>query len=158
MGVDTKVLLRGNLNIFEIATFLESQKIVRPDMEFLRRRPSRVVWLNISLTFLPPDEFLKLNFGWMSDEAINNSIVQNGFVRREKDDVEHRNLSVFWKLNNSESYNEVTKGEDFTLIHMGMWGSSVQIAELLGRKFGGFIMRNDCSDDWEPIEKVEEVA
>jgi hypothetical protein len=59
---------------------------------------------------------------------------------------EERDMSIF--LNCTKSIG------NFTLLDLGMWGSSVGIMENIAEVFGGLICENDCEDKWEFINGV----
>lgn len=62
-----------------------------------------------------------------------------------------RQLHVFTKCPDNP---EVFDGPA-THCSFGMWGGSVEIMDMLARKFGGFVCDCDSVGDWRPVDRVE---
>lgn len=128
MGVDTKALLRGNIDTLQIARDL---------IELYGANRNE-----ISVRFTFTDDYYQIifyhrnmpNFGRDFDAARN--------WRGEN----ARQMNVHYAC--KSDYEDVTT-DDCTYLSLGCWGESVEIMETLLRKYGGWIMRNDSSDDWE---------
>lgn len=63
---------------------------------------------------------------------------------------ESRILSVF------ENYTDKlhTDQDKVTLIDLNLWGSSVELIKGIVEEYGGYMVENDCSDEWAYIEKI----
>ena len=67
-----------------------------------------------------------------------------------KDKNEPRHLSVFPPGECASDYADVHTGPAIYII-MGCWGNSEAIARRLAIRFGGMIMPNDSTDDWQTV-------
>lgn len=67
-----------------------------------------------------------------------------------RDGKDQRDLSVFAAGECSSDYADVCVAPA-VLISMGYWGNSEAIARRFAIRFGGMIMPNDCSDDWQNV-------
>jgi hypothetical protein len=131
MGIVTKALLRERVELLQIAKDLV-------DLYGTEHR-----YMSIDFTF--DEDFFKINFyhkdrpqfGTHFDEA------------RTWQKSNARSMSVFY--NCKGDYDRLTT-EDSTYLSLGCWGDSVEIMEALLKKYGGWIVRNDSTDDWEAFE------
>jgi hypothetical protein len=68
-----------------------------------------------------------------------------------QDATQARQLHVFTQSSDSE---DVFDGPA-THCMLGMWGGSIEIMDMLARKFGGFVCDSDSVGDWRPVDRVE---
>jgi hypothetical protein len=128
MGVDTKALLKGKIELIQLTNDLvELYGADRND---------------ISIQFTFHVDYYKINF-YHKDRPVFG---RNIDAAKEWNQNNFRSMSVNYNL--PGDYDDVT-AEECTYLSLGAWGESVEIMEVLLKKYGGFIMRNDCTDDWE---------
>lgn len=56
-----------------------------------------------------------------------------------------------------EDYKEEDTGKIVTLFTLGMWGSSIEIITSILQNYGGWIIRNDCADEWDYVEQTSNI-
>lgn len=133
MGVDTKALLRGKIDVVQIANDLvELYGTNRPDIAIQFTYSSEMYMITFYQKNMP-------NFGIDFD------------ARATWRTINGRSMCVFYDCKGD--YANVTD-EDCTYLTLGCWGESVEIMEILLRKYGGWIMRNDSTDDWEKFDAL----
>ena len=64
---------------------------------------------------------------------------------------EDRRMSVFVNYND-HSHIGFTGMNEVTLIDLNLWGSSIELIEGIVEEYGGYMVDNDCSDDWRYVE------
>lgn len=130
MGVDTKALLKGKIELIQLANDLtELYGTLRSD-------------ISIHFTFCP--NFYRLNFYHKNRPVFGRDIG----ALKEWEQRNFRSMCVFYNL--SEDYKDVTT-EECTYLSLGMFGDSVEIMESLLKKYGGYIIRCDSTDEWEEV-------
>lgn len=68
-----------------------------------------------------------------------------------KDGEDNRRLACFFSDVTFSDY-----GINGVLIDLNYWGNSVEIITYLTETFGGYVMKNDCSDEeWKPVNIQE---
>lgn len=129
MGVNTKALLIGKLDVVNLAKDLIT--------EYGTDRHS------VQVHFTHSDDYLQIVF----DQKKPNTYREMSYTARQE---WHRNnkrlMSVFYDC--KSDYSEVTT-DDVTYISLGTSGDAVEIMEALLKKYGGYIIRCDATDDWE---------
>jgi hypothetical protein len=129
MGINTKALLNGKIDVMQLAADLIS--------EYGTDRTS----VKIGLTFL--DDFFHIFFDHVRPSVYREMPYTE---KMEWSRNNSRMMSVFYRC--ECDYADVTT-EPMTYLSLGASGDAVAIMESLLKKYGGYIMRNDCSDDWE---------
>jgi len=66
---------------------------------------------------------------------------------------EKRRLSIFENYNDKQHVGFAGVGK-VTLLDLNLWGSSIELIEGIVKEFGGYVVNNDCSDDWRHIEAI----
>jgi hypothetical protein len=128
MGVDTKALLKGKIELNQLANDLvELYGTDRSD---------------IAIHFTFEANFYKINFYHKNRPIFGRDID----AMKKWNQYNFRSMCVFYNL--SEDYKDVTT-EECTYISLGMFGDSVEIMESLLKKYGGYIIRCDSTDEWE---------
>ena len=127
MGVDTKALLRGRVEVMQIANDL---------IELYGTEGDR-----ISINFTFDAGFFKINFYHKDRPKFGANFEE----ARAWNDKNIRSMCVFYDCKNDFACGA-------TELSLGCWGESVEIMESLLRKHGGWIMRNDCTDEWEVFD------
>lgn len=85
-------------------------------------------------------------------------IGDGGFYRLEfRDGKDQRTLSVFPPDECASDYADAHTGPAI-YISMGCWGNSEAIARRLAIKYGGMVMPNDCTDDWQNVHRPPDTA
>ena len=128
MGVDTKALLKGKIELVQLANDLA-------ELYGTERR-------SISIHFTFDANFYKINFYHKDRPVFGYDIA----AMKKWNQENFRSMCVFYNL--SDDYKDVT-AEECTYLSLSTWGESVEIMEALLKKYGGYIIRNDCTDDWE---------
>lgn len=128
MGVDTKALLKGKIELIQLAN----------DLVELYGTDRR----DIAIQFTFEDNFYKINFYHKNRPLFGRDI--DAMKKWNQDNF--RSMSVFYNI--SDDYEDVTT-EECTYLSLGMFGDSVEIMESLLKKYGGYIVRNDSTDEWE---------
>ena len=64
---------------------------------------------------------------------------------------EDRIMSVFVNYSDLEHIG-FTGMRMVTLIDLNLWGSSIELIEGVVEEFGGYMVDDDCSDDWRFVE------
>ena len=137
MGVDTKALLKGKIELFQLANdVVELYGADRND---------------ISIQFTFHVNFYKINFYHKDRPVFGRDIA----AMKEWNQNNFRSMSVFYNL--SDDYKDVTT-EECTYLSLGTWGESVEIMETLLKKYGGYIIRNDCVDEWEEFTTIRTIS
>ena len=132
MSVVTKALLRGRIDIMQIANDVAS--LYGADRsEMCIKFTSFPDYHYVDFYHKYPDNWREINHIQKAAWRTNN----------------RRRMSVFHDL---EDYNDITEGDHYTQVSLGCYDDSVKIVEALLGKYGGFIMRDDCSCDWEIFE------
>ena len=94
--------------------------------------------------------------GKYDEVNIESTSLDYFFIITFKDELDYRRMSVFF--GNTAAYDYQIDG---VLCDLNLWGNSVEIMNLLLEEFGGYILKNDSSDDeWTPInlEKFEQAG
>jgi hypothetical protein len=135
MGVDTKALLKGKIELIQLANDLvELYGTERQD---------------ISIHFTFDANFYKINFYHKNRPLFGRDsdawAAMTAMKKWNQDNF--RSMSVFYNL--SDDLVEGVTTEECTYLSLGAWGESVEIMETLLKKYGGYIVRNDSTDDWE---------
>lgn len=130
MGVSTKALLKGKIELIQLAN----------DLVELYGTDRR----DIAIQFTFEDNFYKINFYHKNRPIFGRDI--DAMKKWNQDNF--RSMSVFYNL--SDDYEDVTT-EECTYLSLGMFGDSVEIMESLLKKYGGYITRNDSTDEWEEV-------
>lgn len=128
MGVSTKALLKGKIELIQLAN----------DLVELYGTDRR----DIAIQFTFEDNFYKINFYHKNRPIFGRDI--DAMKKWNQDNF--RSMCVFYNL--SDDYEDVTT-EECTYLSLGMFGDSVEIMESLLKKYGGYITRNDSTDEWE---------
>lgn len=134
MGVDTKALLKGKIDLVQLANDL---------VELYGTDRYEVT---IRFTFM--DDYYRIRF-YQRGRPVRTL---GRIIQQESEDLKlwfsenKRDMSVHYGCKGD--YAKITT-DDCTYISLGCWGESVEIMECLLRKYGGWIMRNDSTDDWE---------
>jgi hypothetical protein len=129
MGVDTKALLKGKIELIQLANDLV-------ELYGTERR-------DIAIQFTFEDNFYKINFHHKNRPLFGRYI--DAMKKWNQDNF--RSMSVFYNL--SDDLVEGVTTEECTYLSLGAWGESVEIMETLLKKYGGYIVRNDSTNDWE---------
>ena len=130
MGVSTKALLKGKIELIQLAN----------DLVELYGTDRR----DIAIQFTFEDNFYKINFYHKNRPIFGRDI--DAMKKWNQDNF--RSMCVFYNL--SDDYEDVTT-EECTYLSLGMFGDSVEIMESLLKKYGGYITRNDSTDEWEEV-------
>jgi len=129
MGIDTKALLKVVIDPVQIANdLIELYGTDRTD-------------INIRFTMF--DDYYGIGFyhrNRPSHMAYTRDEVKLWCSNNQRD------MSVHYGC--KSDYEDITT-DDCTYLSLGCWGESVEIMECLLRKYGGWIIRNDSTDDWE---------
>ena len=129
MGVNTKALLNGKIDVMRLAKDLIT--------EYGTDRNS------VEVTFTHDDDFFQILFDHKQPEDFKSM----GYTDRvEWMRNNHRMMSVFYGC--QCDYEDVTT-DTMTLVSLGASGDAVEIMESLLKKYGGYIVRCDATDDWE---------
>jgi hypothetical protein len=131
MGIDTKALLRGRVEVMQIANDLIELYGTEGD--------------KVSINFTFDAGFFKISFYHKDRPKFGTNFEE----ARAWNGKNIRSMCVFY--NCKSDYASVTTDE-CTMLSLGCWGESVEIMESLLCKYGGWIMRNDCTDEWEVFE------
>ena len=130
MGVDTKALLNANVDVIQLAN--DIVELYGADRDFV----------SVRLTFLK--DYFQIVFYHK-----NMPKHKDGFAITDRQDWREKNtrqMNVHYGCKGD--YADITT-DDCTLLSLGCWGESVEIMETLLKKYGGWIIRNDSTDDWE---------
>lgn len=129
MGADTKALLKVVIDPVQIANdLIELYGTDRDD---------------VNIRFTCFDDYYKIEFYHRNRPS---------YLAYSRDEVKSwlgnntRQMSVHYGC--TSDYRDITT-DDCTYLSLGCWGESVEIMECLLRKYGGWIIRNDSTDDWE---------
>ncbi len=134
MSVDTKALLNGQIDLITLANDLVTEYGTdRHDVE-------------IKFTFM--DDYFKINF---THKHPANWSTMTYFERSSWMD-KNNPRSMGYHLGCKSDYKHVTTNT-MTDLTLGCWGESVEIMESLLKKYGGYIMRSDSTDEWEAFGK-----
>lgn len=129
MGVDTKALLNGKIDVMTLAHDIVELYGAKHDEMVIRFKFDR--------------DFYQIKFYQKNQPVFNRLDIDAVKTWRNHN---HRMLNVFY--DNKCDYAELTDA-DCTYLSLGCWGDSVEIMECLLKKHGGWIMRNDSTDEWE---------
>jgi hypothetical protein len=130
MSVDTKGILLGRFSAQEIANILSENLYEVKSIDFG--------------VYLDSDN--PKNFWWVKDDYIN--IIDSACSINPK-----RRMQVFQSDKNRD-YLTITKENDITILTLGCFGNSVGIIKSVVMKTGGWLLENDCDDNWIFLERV----
>jgi hypothetical protein len=134
MGVDTKAILPGRIDVMDLARDLI--EVYGTDRN------------SVKVTLTHSEGYFNLHFDHRHPAEWQSMTYTE---RRDWYKVNHRMMGVFY--DNQCDYEDVTD-QDCTFLSLGCRGNSVEIMESLIRKYGaGWIMRNDSTDEWEEFSR-----
>lgn len=129
MSVGTKGLLKGRIDIEEVANIIKNKF----KTEYIRIEKEKDNVYNIEGKEFR-SEYGRIFFNYKGD----NRILRWGFSTSQSDIKQH---------------DEVNQENIYTQISLGYWGDSEKIITEIVKEYGGYIDKNDCDDiDYEPIE------
>lgn len=130
MSVDTKALLKGDIDIMTVAKdIIECYQTDR---------------FTVSVHFTTQDDFYQINF---KQKYPTDWREMSSAEKREWYANNNRTMCVFYGCE-SDYRKDVSYEGLMTYLSLGCWGDSVEIVEALLKRHGGYIMRNDMTDDW----------
>lgn len=129
MSVDTKGLLKGRIDIEEVANIIKNKF----KTEYIKIEKEKDNVYNIEGKEFR-SEYGRIFFTYKGDNRI---------------------LSYYFSTSQSDikQHDEVNQENIYTQISLGYWGDSEKIITEIVKEYGGYIDKNDCDDiDYEPIE------
>ena len=132
MGVDTKAKLTSNPTYIEVMEMLKSLNEVS----------------NVKIEILEEPQ----NKSYFKDgekiEYFDEGICRIGFIYKNTDGVEEKRSICLIPTKDTHKDDIPFVSEKYLWCSLGMWGSSVEIMTKIVKSFGGFIIPNDCEDEY----------